>query len=133
MSDTILEFAQPLLENALTEEEIRGAIGLAVAAWNASYLSGDMWSRTIASCVESSSLAQSDSQLFEDMISPMVEFKRLEFADDERFVVDFELSFEREEPHLKVTWTWMDQRAEFRSDQWRPDATRSEQLELDLA
>lgn len=132
MSDTILEFAQPLLRADLTEEEIRGVIGLAVVAWNASHMPDDMWTRSVANCAESSRLSQGESGLLEDLMFPLVELKRLLFADDERFVVNFELSFERDKPHLQVAWTWVDERAESESDQWMLDETRSEQLELEL-
>ena len=41
MSQVIEEFAQPLLEGASTEEQIRVALGTAVVAWNLGCLSAE--------------------------------------------------------------------------------------------
>lgn len=129
MSDTLLAFAAPLLEGAETEDDYRSAIGLASIAWNCAYLPDEAWHRAIPACAAESGLSALDAQMFEEMVGPMVAMKRELFDWDERFVVDFELTLRRNQPHLRVQWTRVDAEDEADAHLAQPE-TRYNQLEL---
>ncbi len=102
MSETILEYAEPLLENAQTEGEVRGAIMFAVAAWNASYPPDKKWRRSLVDCKATEFDSSDLSRDFEDSMSAMVELRRVFYADEDRIVYDFELTFDHGQAHLNV-------------------------------
>lgn len=102
MSETILEYAEPLLENAQTEGEVRGAIAFAIAAWNASYLPDKKWRRSLVDCKVTEFDSPERSHDIEDSMSAMVELRRAFYADEDRVVHDFELTFDHGQAHLNV-------------------------------
>lgn len=130
MSDTILAFATPLLEGPLTEQDMRDAIGLAVIAWNVSFLPDASWREALDAIDHPPS---DEPDRVEELVVEMASLRQLVFADDNRFIVDFQLSFERDEPHLEVAWTRVERpAAPNRQHHASPADHWLEQLELDL-
>ena len=130
MSEMILEYAEPLLENAQTEGEMSAAIAFAIAAWNASYLPDKKWRRSLVDCIVTEFDSPEGSRDLEDSMLAMVDRKRALYADEDRVVHDFELTFDGDQAHLSVISTPTERPASglITSSAENP---RSEQPELD--
>ncbi|MBI2927092.1 MAG: hypothetical protein HYY24_15460 [Verrucomicrobia bacterium] len=100
MSDVLIEFAQPLLAEARTESEYRGAFALASVAWNLALMPFLKRLKRLGELVKRADRAAADIAL--DLIRRKHEL----FADDKRWVLDFEISSRRGGwGHINVLWT----------------------------
>jgi hypothetical protein len=133
LSETILAYASPLLEDAETKEERSSCIALAVTAWNASFLPDDRWRQSLWEGEGRPIPSDDEWRDLEQLLSRMVELKRAFFADEARMVLDYELSFERGRARLFVASTMAEAPPELETDYSPAEATQSRQLSLALS
>ena len=106
MSEVVLDFAEPLLERAQGAAATEGAIGLAVLAWNAAFLPVPAQVELIEDAIASleGTLLEEDAEVFLGIFGALVLRRMTEFADVQRFIIDFEVTHERSgDLHLAVS------------------------------
>lgn len=106
MSEILLDFAEPLLDSYGDSKEAKQSIiSLASIAWNAALLpnSNHETKKLIAEIVPDDEILAADMV---HMVSILVKRKEEEFADINRFIVDFHLTFKNNDDfHLDVAST----------------------------
>ena len=105
MSQTIIDFAQPLLEVSKNKDDERKALILAIAIWNLSLQPQDILfkykneiKRNLYKTDEMNKLSEPD----EDVLNYMIERKNWLFENIKRMVVDYELIDTPKGLHLNV-------------------------------
>ncbi len=108
MSAVILEFAQPMLEHALNDDMRRNTIAFAIFAWNLAIYKGlgkDDSYQKLHDLVLSSYTDETRRQQFQHFLAALLERKRESFADNKRFIMDYELGFTDNNIRLNVVST----------------------------
>jgi hypothetical protein len=108
MSEVIMEFASPMLDNSTNDEITRNIISFAILAWNLALHkergNNDAYQglhdMALSSCTD-----EIERQQFHRFLTMLLQRKREYFADYERFILDYELSFTRDNMHLDVVST----------------------------
>ena len=88
MSQIIMDFAEPFLAEADTEEKFRKAVGLATVAWNAGLLPKDQWKEPLAKSLDATPDAIASILAG---LKLLVTRKHQHFANNKRFIVNYHL------------------------------------------
>lgn len=93
LSEVLLEFAEPLTATAHTEEDFREDIELALLVWNLSLLPAEERSSFLEEAIHPSSGPRASlPPKVEPVVQMLLARKQAMFPDDNRFVVDHQLS-----------------------------------------
>lgn len=103
MSEVLLDFAEPLLE-ACNDEQLKGAIAIAAASWNMTFLPPEeqkaALDELIMAAAKGDTLSDRETR---EVLHWLANRKKLLFADDNRIIIDYELVEEEAGPRLLVT------------------------------
>jgi hypothetical protein len=108
MSEVLLDFIEPYRDHCHSEEALRRLIVVSLVAWNAALVPEAERAKLIADLTQTV-----PSEVRGDMLSIVGEMllrKQTYFADNKRFIVDYELTMSPTGPHLSVIST-LDQAA----------------------
>jgi hypothetical protein len=103
MSEVLLEFAEPLLEDSDDDESFRSKIALAALSWNLTFVPPNEQEATLNNMVEK--LGGRDVFVrrgIQESIRMFIDRKRTLFADDNRLIVNYEIVKEKTGPRLLV-------------------------------
>jgi len=113
MSDVIHEFAEPLLESAKTFKEKKGAISIAILAWNMTLLPekdrADSMEKLMRYMDSSGTDPESDAENREIM-DYLIARKYELFPDITRAIMDYDMVDTPDGLHLNVAYTYPDKR-----------------------
>jgi hypothetical protein len=108
MSQVMLDFAQPLLDKCEDTDSMKGAISMAIAVWNMSFLSPEKQDEMLEQLIGDRK-AFSDARDLAEVVATMdtlIERKKKYFADKKRVIVDFQMYVTPDERlHLDVVST----------------------------
>jgi hypothetical protein len=108
LSQVILDFAQPFLDECPTDEAYRATIGLATAAWNLALLPEKEQEEAIEEAVDQFDQAAEGGEGVGRMVGhsrrELVDRKKAFYADDKRAVIDYELMADGGKCHLEVCY-----------------------------
>lgn len=103
MSEVLLDFVEPYLDSAPTEEALRKLLVLAVVAWNAALLPTTERDKFIQ---ESENALPPDARAdFRTVLDPLIARKLAHFATIRRGIFEFKLSMRSSGPYLQVMST----------------------------
>ncbi len=108
MSAVILEFARPMLDNATNDEMRRNTISFAILAWNLALYKeygNDKAYQELHDMVLSSHTDETKRQQFHHFLAMLLQRKREHFTDYKRFILESDISFNRDTIHLDVVST----------------------------
>jgi hypothetical protein len=108
MSEVIMEFASPMLEKSTDDEMSRNIISFAILAWNLALhkeRGNDAAYQELHDMALSSYTDETGRQQFHHFLAMLLQRKREFFSDYKRFILDYELSFTRDNMHLDVVST----------------------------
>lgn|GEM_PF-924083 len=103
MSEVLLEFAEPLMEDSDDDESFRSKIALAALSWNLTLMPKNEQEATMHNIVEE--LGRFDAFVrcgVRESIRMLIDRKRTLFADDNRLIVNYEIVEEKTGPRLLV-------------------------------
>ncbi len=103
MSELLLEFAEPLLDDSDDDKSFRAKIGMAALSWNLTFVPPNEQEATLNGMV--SELGRPDALMrrgIQESIHMLMDRKRTLFADDNRLIVNYEIVEERTGPRLLV-------------------------------
>ena len=92
MSEVLLDFAEPLLNNVGCDELFEDVISFAIICWNASFLPEKEQKKIISSLVDE--MAKSDVLLRLSIgsdVRMLLERKKRFFADEKRMIINYEI------------------------------------------
>ena len=89
MSQVILEFAGPLLDQAEGDAESRNAVALAVFAWNASLMPEDRRKDLVEEYTSDFARAGGDIAAIREVFSELIQRKEQVYADVQRLILDY--------------------------------------------
>ncbi len=92
LSEVLLEFADPLVVTARTEEDFHNSIEIAVLAWNLSFLPADEQSTFLRESVTPLSGREELPFEAEQCIQMLLTRKQALFSSDRRFVIQHQVS-----------------------------------------
>jgi hypothetical protein len=108
MSAVILEFARPMLDNATNDEMRRNIISFAILAWNLALYKEygkDEAFQKLHDLALSYYTEETRRQEFHYFLAKLLQRKHEAFADHKRFILEYEVSFSRDNIHLNVVST----------------------------
>ena len=106
MSEVLLDFAEPLLEDIDDDENFKGVIALAALCWNCSFLPPKKQRAQLNTIVDKLGKSDQLTRLeIEDCTRMLIERKKAFFADDRRMVVNYEVVQEKDSRRLLVMST----------------------------
>lgn len=101
MSEVLLEYIQPFLENTETSKERSHLVDTAVMAWNLTLISEEKREELIMELF-SGAKGTEQQKGFERLIQRLIKRKLKFFAEEKRFVTDFKLTEHAGGIHLSV-------------------------------
>ncbi len=105
MSEVIINFAQPLLDAAQTDEEHRMAIAMAITIWNASLLPDKdqkNFIKEFSNCIQALASYQKTLDESNQIISYFLERKKIYFPDIKRMILNYDCIKTPQGFHLNV-------------------------------
>ena len=105
MSEILISFAEPLLENAHTYADYENAISIAIVAWNLSLLPSEALDDTVnalENVLSASGNAEINSENMFQVVDHLKKRKQQLFPDIYRMIVDYELIDTDQGFHLNV-------------------------------
>lgn len=109
LSDALIEFGKPMLEQCRSNKQEKKAMGLLVFIWNAANM--PEFSTEELSDMLGDLIGKGDPELLSDMNEIVHEYivrKNQFFADDKRLVESFNLTHTKEGLHLEVAYRDLD-------------------------
>src|SRR5260370_29717067 len=100
MSEVLLEFVEPYMESAVTEDALRKLLTMAIVAWNAALIPPAEREAIIRKTEDS--LLPGMRADFRAILAPLILRKQQYFSDNRRSIIDFTLTMERAGPYLQV-------------------------------
>jgi hypothetical protein len=106
MSDVLVDFAQPLLDTARSEDDFRLAIMIAAACWNLSLLPESERSAPLQQLTSSEMFKPGleASQELERHMRALVARKEALFPDDKRVILDYQVSGGPRDGYVEVRY-----------------------------
>jgi len=109
MSEVLLEFAEPLLEDSDDDESFRGKIAMAVLCWNLAILPPNEGEAELDSFVdELGGRVTFRHSGVHEALQMFIERKKALFAHDNRLIINYEIVEEKTGPRLLVMSTLFD-------------------------
>jgi len=107
MSEVIIDFAQPLLDQVYDDQAKKKILAFAVTAWNVALLPKDERAKLMEELIQSQKrlAGTREEKYLRAMLEMLVERKRTHFADISRFVLDFEFVDMEDEFRFNVAST----------------------------
>ena len=104
MSEILLDFAEPLLEEIDRSEErgFSNVIAIAAFAWNVSLLPKEKWESSIEDMVKELAQSDEDVAMMKGIVQMLIQRRMEFFSDITRFIFDYEILDEKEGWHLNV-------------------------------
>jgi len=105
LSEVLLEFAEPLIVTARTQEDFKAAVEIAILAWNLSFLPADERATFLKESISSLSGARNDLPFeAEQCIQMLLARQQALFADDRRIVIEHQISGAPHDGNLIVAY-----------------------------
>lgn len=92
LSDVILKFCRPLLQEAGSLNGEDNAVGLGVFAWNAAFLDRDRWVINLRRSLEQFNLTPDAMETLEGIVEEMIRQKKLMYPNDLRVITHYEVT-----------------------------------------
>ncbi len=92
LSDTVLTFCRPLLQEAQSLNGEDNAVGLGVFAWNAAFLSRDRWTENLKRSLAQFGLSPDAMETLEGIVEEMIRQKSLMYPNDMRVITHYEVA-----------------------------------------
>ncbi len=107
MSEVILDFAKPLLDECDDEESEKSAIGLAILIWNASLFPKKDRDKEIQKIISGTIPANdiSDLAAMKHYVNMLLERKKKYYPNNKKFIVNYQFSVSRNSRRLDVAST----------------------------
>ena len=106
MSEVIIDFSEPLLNECRNFEEEKKALSLAMFVWNLSLIPKRKQAKSIKEiCSETLSLDKDEMKDFMETIKFLLNRKKEFFNNNSRFIMDYQISPNHESFHLNVAST----------------------------
>ena len=105
MSGVLLEFIEPYVQFADTDEAYRKLVTIAIVAWNAALLSPEKREEMINNLVKGMKMGFWERRDFRRMMGMMIERKLKHFGENKRLIVNYELQDLGDQIHLSVAST----------------------------
>jgi hemerythrin len=107
MSEVLLEFIEPYKKHATTPEAYRKLIALAVIAWDAALLEGSEKQNLITRSTETilGTAGEEWRKDLQHILTMLIERKERHFADNKRYIIDYQVSETKDNYHLSVIST----------------------------
>jgi hypothetical protein len=105
MSQVILEFAEPLLEQAEGDTESRNALAFAVLAWNASFMPEDRRQDLVEEHASAFARAGGDIVAIREVFSELIRRKEEVYADVHRLILGYHVKGPEGRRSLEVVST----------------------------
>jgi hypothetical protein len=105
MSEVVLDFIEPYVKYAKTDEAYKKLIVVAIFAWNAALLPERERRTTVKKMVKKLPLSRSEARDMRGTVEELVERKSKHFAEYDRFILDYQLTETRNGFHLSVAST----------------------------
>jgi len=102
LSDVLLKFCRPLLQEAQNLNGEDNAVGLGVFAWNAAFLTRDRWIANLKRSLEQFSLSADAQETLEGIVEEMIRQKKLMYPNDMRVITHYEVKIENNTIALTV-------------------------------
>ncbi|PIV18462.1 MAG: hypothetical protein COS41_04365 [Elusimicrobia bacterium CG03_land_8_20_14_0_80_50_18] len=105
MSELLLEFAEPLLENS---DNDHNAIGIAVIAWNMAIITRGIFKRVLRYRMireQCGDLSEGAGIAYKNIMKMMIKRKEKLFPKNNRYILEFELSGRRNDRNLILAST----------------------------
>ncbi len=103
MSEVLLEFVEPYMESAPTEDALRKLLTLAIVAWNAALIPPAEREALIRKTEDG--LPPDMRSDFRAILEPMILRKQQLFSDNRRAIIEYELTMRPAGPYLQVMST----------------------------
>jgi hypothetical protein len=107
MSKVLLDFARPLLDRADEDEHFDKVIALAAACWNAALFPQEKQEACINDLIGiiSTSGSPDDVDMARETIGTLLERKKRYFSENERFIVDYQITNSENQRNVLVAST----------------------------
>jgi hypothetical protein len=107
ISDVLVEFINPFIQYANTDEAYHKLLSIAVLAWNTSFYPETEQQNIIDECIDLAAPSASTEVKKEakDIINTLIKRKQTYFADYKRLIVDYQLIDMGKDYHLTVAST----------------------------
>ncbi len=105
MSGVLLEFIEPYVKFADTDEAYRKLVTIAIVAWNAALLSPEKREEMINNLVKGMKMGFWERRDFRRIMGMMIKRKLEHFAENNRLIVNYELQDLGDQIHLSVAST----------------------------
>jgi hypothetical protein len=105
MSEILLDFAEPWLEDAPDFEAKRDTISFAIICWNCAVAQERGAEGALDMVLEKLERGKDFVKEFKSFAKPMLQRKRMLFADNKRFIMDWQYVEEDDCDHLYVVST----------------------------
>jgi hypothetical protein len=107
ISDVLVEFINPFIQYANTDEAYHKLLSIAILAWNASFYPENEQQNMIDECINAAAPSASTEVKKEakDIVITLIERKQAYFPDYKRFIVDYRLTDMGSDYHLTVAST----------------------------
>ncbi len=102
LSDVLLKFCRPLLQEAQNLNGEDNAVGLGVFAWNAAFLTRDRWIANLKRSLEQFNLSADAQETLEGIVEEMIRQKKLMYPNDMRVITHYEVKIENNTIALTV-------------------------------
>ncbi|GFM38264.1 hypothetical protein [Desulfovibrio psychrotolerans] len=102
LSDVLLKFCRPLLQEVQNLNGEDNAVGLGVFAWNAAFLTRDRWTANLKRSLEQFSLSADAQETLEGIVEEMIRQKKLMYPNDLRVITHYEVKIENNTIALTV-------------------------------
>ena len=103
MSQVLLDFVAPFIDDAATEEAVEGLLRIAAIAWNFALFPPDRRQEFLDEAWQSPPIE--DGAFFRMMIEALIERKLTCFPDNRRMILDFDLTTDTAGLHVEVRST----------------------------
>lgn len=102
LSDVLLSFCRPLLQEAQSLSGEDNAVGLGVFAWNAAFLDKDRWTANLKRSLEQFALSPDAQETLEGIVGEMIRQKKLMYPNDMRVITNYDVQVEGDKVILTV-------------------------------
>ena len=104
MSEILLDFAEPLMEQVDRSDEraFGNVISIAAFAWNVSLLPKEKWESSIEDMVKELAQSDDDVAMMKSIVQMLIQRRMEFFSDITRYIFDYEILDEKEGWHLNV-------------------------------
>lgn len=102
MSEVLLEFAKPLIDECKDDKAFYKALQISAIAWNSSFFSPEERKKLIDESFNKYINDNNEREIAKEILSKMLERKEKKFQNIKRKILDFQISYRDGQQHLNV-------------------------------